>query len=433
LVEGAQKPEPTERLLENALHEFLAGKPVSQPRTAARGCVIHFEAAARWKDRDVSYAQDIVPILEKKCVSCHRPGQIGPWAMTSYRKVKSMASMIEEVLLARRMPPWDADRDVARHLNDCALEIAEAQTLLHWIEQGAPRGEGEDGLEKLKHEPVPDWPLGAPDIVLKLPRPEQIPATGVLDYRHIEVAANNPEEGWVGAMWVKPGNLKVVHHVIARVKNGGRKDHTGEREMYVGWAPGTTQGWLPKGTGKHLPKQALFDLEMHYTTCGTEETDQTEIGLYLLKEKPASRFESVPVVNAGFEIPPGAANYEVSAMYGFTRNATLYSVTPHMHLRGKWMKFELLLPNGKRRLLCSVPRYDFNWQRTYILSQPLQIPAGSWVLLTGGFDNSAKNPSNPNPKATVHWGEQSWDEMFLGWYNVAWEPESHATASRSTE
>lgn len=421
LVEGAQKPEPTERYLEAALDEFLAGKPVTRARTAARGCVIQFEGGIGSEATPVSFAREVAPILQAKCVHCHSPGNIGAGAMVSFKKVHSMASMIEEVLLDHRMPPWDADPLVGRFSNDPSLTLPEAQTLLRWIHQGAPRGEGNDPLETAAAKPTDDWPLGTPDIVLRLPSPEQVPATGIIPYRHIEVRAGNTNEGWVGSIWVRPGNRKVVHHVIARLKEGGFKDHLGMDEMYVGWAPGTTQGAFPKGSGKYLPKNARFDFEMHYTANGSAETDQTEIGLYLLPQKPATRFETVPVVNAQFEIKPGDPDSQTQAMYGFNQDATLYSVTPHMHLRGKWIKFDILYPNGRRETVCSVPRYDFNWQQTYILDKPRKIPAGSWVMLTGGFDNSTVNPANPDPKKTVHWGDQSFDEMFLGWYNVTWD------------
>jgi hypothetical protein len=351
--------------------------------------------------------------------------------MSGYKRVKGMASMIEEVLLTRRMPPWDADPHTGHFLNDSSLSIAEARTILRWVHQGALRGEGDDPLEKLETKSVPDWPLGKPDLVIRLPAPQQIPATGVLDYRHVEVAVGNDNEAWIAASVVRPGNRKIVHHVIARLIDGGEKNHLGEKEMFVGWAPGSTQGWYPKGAGKHLPKQARFDLELHYTPNGTPQTDQTEIGFYLLPEKPAVRFESVPVVNTGFELRPGDPDIPVNAMYGFTRDATLYSLTPHMHLRGKWMKFDVLYPDGHRETVCSVPRYDFAWQQTYVLEKPRKIPAGSWVMLTGAYDNSTRNPSNPDPKKTVYWGEQSWDEMFLGWYNVTWDSEPPKKVARN--
>src|SRR5438552_7039362 len=173
--------------------------------------------------------------------------------MISYQKVQSRASMIEEVLLARRMPPWDADPHIGKFANDASMPVAEAQTLLRWVHQGAARGEGDDPLEKMELPSPAAWPIGPPDLVLRLPKPESIPATGVLNYRHIEVLAGNSNSAWVAGIWIKPGNRNVLHHVIARLKDGGVQTHLGEKEMFAGWAPGTTQGWLPKGTGKFLP------------------------------------------------------------------------------------------------------------------------------------------------------------------------------------
>ena len=427
-VEGAQKPAATEKYLENALDEFLAGKPIANAKTPARGCVLAFDGGEGPDSAPVSYAKDVAPILQKNCVSCHSPGNIGSWSMSGHRKIKSMSAMIEEVILARRMPPWDADPAIGKFRNAPALKLTEAQTLLRWVHQGAPRGDGDDPLADLKVSVAADWPLGQPDIVLRLPTPQEIPATGVLKYRHIEVLAHNPTEAWVGAVWVRPGNSKVVHHVLARIK-GGPKDHTGGNAMFVGWAPGATLGAFPENSGKLLPPNAKFDLEMHYTTNGSPQTDQTEIGLYLLKEKPPLRYESVPVVNDTFEIRPGEAGAAAQAMYGFKKAATLHSVTPHMHLRGRSMKFETLYPDGRRETIAAIPRYDFNWQVTYQLLQPKKIPAGTWAVLSGTWDNSARNPSNPDPKKTIHWGDQSFDEMFLGWYNVTWENEGAAPAS----
>ncbi len=428
-VEGAQKPAPTERYLEMALDAFLEGRPVTVAKTAARGCAIALDGGEGPDSAPVSYAQHVAPILQKNCVSCHSPGNIGSWSMSGHKKVKSMSAMIEEVILTRRMPPWDADPAHGKFSNNTSLSLSEAQTLLRWVHQGAPRGEGDDPLAGVKIPPATDWPLGPPDIVLRLPKPENIPATGVLDYRHIEVLAGNATAGWVGAVTVRPGNRKVVHHLIARLKEGGQKDHTGGKEMFVGWAPGAYSGKYPQGSGKYLPANARFDLEMHYTTNGSPQTDQTEVGIYLLKEKPALRYESIPVINASFEIQPGEADAQVQAMYGFKQGATLHSVTPHMHLRGRTMKFETLSPDGKRAVIASIPRYDFNWQQTYMLAQPRPIAPGTWAVLTGSFDNSTRNPSNPDPKKTVRWGEQSFDEMFLGWYNVTWEMGASAPAA----
>jgi hypothetical protein len=428
MVEGAQKPKPTERYLEDALNQFLAGQPITRARSVARGCVIHFDGGEGPDDAPVSFAKQIAPLLEQKCVHCHSPGNIGSWSMSSHQKVKSMSSMIEEVLLTRRMPPWDADPTIGKFANDQSLSVPEAQTLLRWIHQGAPLGDGPDPLAAAVRPPAEEWPLGKPDLILRLPKPEEIPATGVLNYRHVEVRADNLTEAWVGGIWIKPSNNKVVHHVIARLKEGGRRDHLGQSEMFAGWAPGASRGMFPEGSGKFIPKNARFDLELHYTPNGTPQTDQTEVGLYLLREKPAKRYEGVPVVNATFEIPPGEDDSQVQAMYCFKRPATLYGVTPHMHLRGRWMKFDALYPDGRKETICSVPRYDFNWQLTYVLNQTKKIPAGTWVIITGGYDNSTRNPANPDPAKTVHWGDQSFDEMFLGWYNVTWD-ETRETAA----
>ena len=433
MVEGAQKPAATERYLEDALNAFLAGQPITTAKTVARGCAISFDGGDGPDAAPVSYAQHVAPILERNCVACHSPGNIGSWSMSGHRKVKSMSAMIEEVLLTRRMPPWDADPAIGKFANAPSLTVADAQTLLRWVHQGAPRGEGDDPLEQLhaKATPPAEWPLGPPDIILRLPTVQQIPATGVLDYRHIEVRAGNTTDAWVGAVWVKPGNLKVVHHVLARIKERGPKEPGGANAMFVGWAPGASRGYFPTGSGKLLPANARLDVELHYTTNGSPQTDQTEIGLYLLKEKPALVYESVPLSNKSFEITPGDPAAPAQAMYGFRKSATLHSVTPHMHLRGRTMKFEALYPDGRREVIASIPRYDFNWQVTYQLAKPKKIPAGTWAVLTGTWDNSARNPGNPDPAKTVHWGDQSFDEMFLGWYNVTWEQDNATTLART--
>ncbi|MCI0747439.1 MAG: redoxin family protein [Verrucomicrobia subdivision 3 bacterium] len=419
LTEGAKKPAPTERYLETALTEFLAGKEVTRPKTAVHGCAINFEKVSEREDGLVSYAKQVAPILRDKCVSCHSEGNIGPFAMSSYRKVKNKASMIEEVIVARRMPPWHADPHYGKFENDRSLTTLEVQTLLRWIQQGAPRGDGGDPLEQMVAAPS-DWTLGKPDYIVKLPKPEAIPATGVLDYRHILVKSPIPHDAWLGAVDVRPGNRKVVHHVIARMKyKSAGDDGSGRGAWLVGWAPGASAARYPAGTGKFIAKDTTLDLEMHYTTMGSPQTDETEIGLYLLPEKPALAFQDGGAWNNDFSIPPGESDARTFSMHPFTRDTLIYGLSPHMHLRGSWMKYEALYPTGKREVLLSVPRYDFNWQTTYRLAEPKHIPAGTWLLCTGGFDNSARNPANPDPAKRVKWGDQSWDEMFIGFFQAS--------------
>ncbi|MBU6398995.1 MAG: redoxin domain-containing protein [Verrucomicrobia bacterium] len=422
LAEGAQRPAASAQPLERALDQFLAGTPVEVPRTVAHGCLIHFESGQGDVTRPVSYTSDIAPLLERKCASCHSPGNIGPWSMTSYEKVKGRVEMIREVVLTRRMPPWDADPRYGRFSNDRSLTRAEKERLLRWVEQGAPRGEGSDPLLSLK-VPAPEWPLGTPDLVLTLPAVQEIPATGVLDYRHVKLRSPYTNDVWLGAVAIRPGNRKVVHHVILRAKfEGSDDDGSGRGEMLGGWAPGATARRAPAGTGMFLGRDAVFDVELHYTTMGAPQTDRTQIGLYLLPGRPERRLLGGAAWNTEFSIPPGEPDTEVFTIKSFRRPTWLYTLTPHMHLRGRWMKYEALYPDGSRETLLSVPRYDFNWQTTYEFAEPKSIPAGTWLLCTGGFDNSTRNPANPAPGKHVTWGEQSWDEMFIGFYTATEGP-----------
>jgi peroxiredoxin len=422
LTEGAKKPEPTARYLESALTEFLSDKTISQAKAPVHGCRIAFEKVSDNPEGKVSYTRQVAPILANKCLSCHSDGNIGPFAMSSYNKVKNKARMIEEVIVARRMPPWHADPHYGKFSNDRSLTIIETQTLLRWIQQGAPRDEGEDPLVKVV-PPAPDWPLGKPDYVVRLPKPEEIPATGVLDYRHIIVKSPVPKDAWLAAVDVRPGNRKVVHHVIARMQfKGSRDDGTGRGAFLVGWAPGATSAKFPEGTGKFIAGDTTLDLEMHYTTMGEPQTDQTEIGLYLLPTKPALALDDGGAWNTEFTIPPSERDSTTFATHGFKRDTLIYGLSPHMHLRGSWMKYEALYPNGSRETLLSVPRYDFNWQTTYRFATPKRVPAGTWLLCTGGFDNSPGNPSNPDPAKRVRWGDQSWDEMFVGFFQTSDDP-----------
>jgi len=330
--------------------------------------------------------------------------------------VKGMSAMMQEVILARRMPPWGADPHFGRFADDRSLSVAEAQTLLRWIEQGAPRGEGEDPLPA-SVKPAEEWPLGPPDYVVRLPRPEQIPATGLLDLRHHILYAPFTNDVWLGALDVKPGNRKVVHHVTLRTIYPGQTmaDPVG----IAGWNPGYTPRRFPEGTGKLLKKGVKFHIDLHYTTIGTPQTDQTEIGFYVLPAPPKVALESRAVWDMDFSVPPGEANLKTHALTSFDQDLLIYDLRPHMHWRGSWFKFELLYPNGKRETLLSVPRYYFDWQITYMLAEPKRVPAGAWMICSGGFDNSSRNPSNPDPTKRLRWGEQSWDEMFIGHFTTA--------------
>ena len=423
LSEGAAKPEATEKFLENALRQHLEGKPILQARTSAKGCLIAFEKVSSAPDGEVSYAKQVAPILQEKCVTCHSPGNIGPFAYSSYETARKKSRMMEEVLLAQRMPPWHADPAYGRFQHVRSLDILETQTLLSWVKQGAPRGEGADPLAASVPGTPPAWPLGQPDFVARFPKTEEIPATGVLEYRHIKVTAPNTEDEWLGGITIRPGARQVVHHVVLRARiRGVSDDGSGRGTLMAVWVPGTVPVRFPENTGRFLSKGAQLDIEMHYTPDGAARTDVTEIGFYRLAEKPPLSLTTMAAINMDLNIPPGEPDTQTHALVAIKNDCTLYSLSPHQHKRGSWMKFEALKPDGTRQVLLSVPRYDFNWQTEYYLTEPKHLEAGTWILCTGGFDNSKLNPSNPDPAKRVKWGEQSFEEMFVGFMNVAETP-----------
>jgi peroxiredoxin len=429
LVEGAQKPKPDEKYVENALDELLAGKSISRPKTVGRGCLISFDAEASAGGAPVSYSKEIAPLLQNKCVGCHSPGNIGPFALSSYQKVKGHADMIREVLAARRMPPWDADPRFGRFKNDRSLSLEQKKLLLRWLDQGMPCDKGPDPLAQAA-APAPEWPMGQPDYVIKLPSPQQIPATGVLDYRYVDVPSPVTNDVWLAAAVFRPDNRRVVHHLIVRAKYSETPKLAKDDVFLTGWAPGIDYQAYPEGTGKFLGKGATLNFELHYTVDGKPETDQSELGLYVLKSSPKMALQTHAAYNPDVLVPahePQAPSY---AVCGFKHDSWLFDLAPHMHLRGSWFKYEALYPDGARETLLSVPRYDFNWQTIYRLAEPKKIPAGTWIFCTGGFDNSARNPSNPNPDKRVTWGDQSFDEMFIGFMDVAKIPPAAVAAAK---
>ncbi len=431
---GTQKAKPPKTFLADALENFLAGKKVSPDNTPVKGCAISFVSITPNEAKTISYAKEIVPLLRQHCVVCHSPGNIGPFAMSSYEKVKGWSSMIREVLLEQRMPPWHADPHYGAFANDRSLGSQAAQTLIAWINQGAPRGKGEDTLAQAP-TPVEDWPLGKPDYVVSMPREIHIPATGVFPYVYLEVDSPVPEDTWLRAAVVKAGNRKVLHHCLVFLKypqDAARPQPDykgGVGGFFTAFLPGTASVSFPAGTGKFLPKGAKFFFQLHYSATGKAEKDRSEIGLYLCKTKPPMELQTRAAARKPLNIPPGDPDYEVQGQFTFQRDSWLYEMSPHMHLRGSRVRYEALYPDGKREVLLSVPNYDFNWQTLYRLAEPKRVPAGTKVICTGAFDNSPQNPANPDSTKFVHFGEQTFDEMFICYLNYAELPSGDPPAS----
>ena len=414
-----QKPAATEHYLRDAVEDLLAGRPVALASTEPVGCLINFPERSA-EHAAISYADTIAPMLVDNCVSCHRPGGIGPWAMTSYDMVRGFAPMIREVVRTRRMPPWHADPAFGHFSNDRSLSPEETRTLVHWIEAGAPRGDGADPL--LAHTDVqPEWgPLGEPDLVIDIPATE-VPATGVVDYQYKYVTNPLDRDVWVRASQIIPGDRAALHHVITRfgmVETEGPRQGRIRRDGPSGGLAGYVPGWvardLPEGTGTWLPAGATIEFQMHYTTYGKATTDQSRIGIYFHDQPPAHQIETMILANPRIRIPAHAADHREQAVRTFDSDVVVYSLLPHAHYRGKASEFRAVYPDGSEEVLLSVPNYDFNWQTTYELAAPKRLPAGTKMVHTTWWDNSARNPANPDPTREVPWGQQSWDEMLFG-------------------
>ncbi len=383
------------------------------------------------------YATEVAPIVLARCVSCHSPGNIAPHVYAKFSDVSAKAASIRQSMLVKRMAPWHADSRYGVWSNGAALTPSESSTLHAWARAGAPRGNST--IDPLAATPAPaggDWPLGRPDMILRLPK-KSLPATGTLPYDYPEVTIPTSEDKWLRAVFVKPGNRRVVHHAL--VLEGSQVDQVlailggalpGLTGFFAGYVPGLDQTWFPEGSGKLLRKDAKVTVQMHYTTTGQPETDETELGLYFATAAPERQLLTKSANNVAITIPAGAKDYEREATFvaSATKDVMLYELNTHMHYRGKRFKYDALYPDGSSETLLNIPQYDFNWQSQYRFAQPKRLPAGTIIQVRGAFDNSAQNPANPNSRATVRFGEQTSDEMFIGYINYAELPDRITTA-----
>ena len=405
--------------LDRALGEIAAGKAVSEASSASTGCNLNFAAREQHASNPVSYSQDIAPLLEEKCASCHRDGGIGPFAMNSHQMVQGWSPMIREVVLTKRMPPGQTDPHIGNALaDDRNLTSDQLQKLVHWIDAGAVKDTDADPLAAIEW-PTTKWALGEPDVVIKIP-PREIPATGVLDALvWTDPGYEFDRDRWLKGASVIPGDRSVVHHVAVRVIPPGAGEPTPEMSNIVlpAYGPGINDRFLGEGAGLFIPKGWRVFINMHYTTNGRATVDASEYGLYFHEDgfKPAAEIIIGGVrVRGGFEIPPQDSDYEiVRTSRPVPKDAYVVSFLPHMHYRGKRVKWTAQYPDGAEEVLFSVPNFDFNWQLYYDLAEPKFIPAGTTFLIEGAWDNSPMNPNNPDPNTVVTWGNMdSADEMF---------------------
>jgi hypothetical protein len=416
-----QKPEARHEYLKEALDSLLAGKPIKTEVTSAPGCVITYPKTAT-----ASYSDTIAPMLKASCVQCHTRGGIGPFAMSSYEKVRGWSDMIREVLVTRRMPPWHADPHVGKFSNDFSLSPENTRTLVHWLDAGAPRGAGDDPLASDQPE-LAEWKLGTPDFVVNIPE-QSVAAEGVFDYRYVAVDAPNKEDVWLRATEILPGNRSVLHHIIASTIMPG-EDRSKSGKALTGYAPGMGPDLLPKGTGRLLTAGSKIIFQLHYTASGKAETDRSRLGLYLSKEPPERELRSNVLIDSKFTIPPGAREFVSKKSRRLDRDALLYTMNPHMHLRGKWMRYTAHYPDGTEELLLNVPNYRFDWQTNYELKEPKRLPKGTELIVEAAWDNSPLNLNNPDPTKAVGWGDQTFNEMFYASFRYTY-PDSTLPVAR---
>ena len=422
---NAPAPKPQPQHLKESLAKLVAGETagletitVDMPNAE---CGYEFPAAQMHAKAAPDYAKDVAPIIAENCAHCHVEGGIGPFAMDSYEIVRGWAPMMREVIMTKRMPPAQVDPYYNHFTNASYLSVEDTQTLVHWFEAGAPRGKSkEDPLKDLPRI-AEGWQLGEPDAIVDVPE-FMVPATGVIDYLNPTIDLDFAEDKYIKAVQFIPGDTRAMHHLLSNVVSPGNSEAMDEenvRDFLEGYAPGKTAATtFPEGTAVFLPKGYDLRLSVHYTPFGKEILDRTKIGLYFAEEQPKYKFltKSIGFGGANLEIKPNDHHHAMNMSYVWDEDVMLYAMRPHMHYRGKSFRFTAIFPDGERKVLLNVPNYNFAWQPTYRLAEPIYLPAGTRVVNDAVFDNSEFNLGVPDPSAVVKGGPQSWDEMFIGYY-----------------
>jgi len=423
---GYQRPEARVHDLANAIEALLAGRKVPQPRTEAAGCLIGRVPKKQVEDAEVTFTGQIAGVLERNCVECHRAGEIGPFALTDYDEIVGWAETLVEVVDAGIMPPWFSADEPGKFLSERRMSQEDADLLRRWVEAGSPLGE-EDQLRQLE-PPARDVADFHPDLVYPMAHePFEVPAEGVVDYQYYAIDPGWTEDMWVSRVDAIPGDRSVVHHILVFMQRPG-VDYEAiyPGELIGGYVPGRETTAQAEGMGFRIPAGSKIIFQMHYTPSGKPATDLSHVAFTLCDEDETEYEVSARrAINVMFQIPPETSDYQATASYYFKRDAVLMRMTPHMHVRGKSFRYEALYPNGTSEVLLDVPRWDFNWQMEYILAEPKQMPAGTEIRCTATFDNSESNRGNPDPSQWVTFGEQTWDEMLIGFF-VAAEPRGEA-------
>lgn len=435
---GVNRGKPSRHDLAEAVREVVAGQAVSVPVTECVGCVIDRPARPAAAPR-VTYSRDIAPILAGHCRECHRPGEVAPFPLLTFADAKRRAATIAEVVADGTMPPWHAAPEFGRFRNDRRLSAAQKELIAEWVRLGCP--EGEPAPPSAPLPPAGGWAIGTPDAVYRIPAEFRVPAEGVIEYQHFIVDPGFTTDVWVRAAEVRPGNRRVVHHCSVFLRPPGVTEpeeffQTGRLGSLnlVAFTPGSGPVRLPDGMAKFVPAGWHLHFIVHYTPVGTPQTDRTELGVrFAAAAEVRTEVATKLLVDPDLVIPPHAAAHRVERTWTADRDVLLLAMLPHMHVRGRSFRYAAEYPDGTAEVLLDVPRYDFNWQHRYELAEPKRLPTGTVVRCTAVYDNSRGNPFNPDPDATVRFGQQTWDEMFNGYIDVAPADEDLAAERAATE
>jgi hypothetical protein len=392
-----------------------------------------------------TFHKDVEPILQQHCQECHRPGEIGPMALLTYEQARPWAKAIKSAVLKNQMPPWPADPHYGKFSNDRSLTKQQIDTLAAWADAGAPEGSKADVPKPRTW--VEGWNIGKPDVIVEMPKAIDIPAAGEVEYQYIVVPTGFTEDKWVQSVEIRPSDRTVVHHAVIFIRPPGdrwlstaqpgvpfvptvstpsqRFSNTqgGFNDVLTIYTPGMVPDEWKPGEAKQIKAGSDIVFQMHYTASGKPGSDKTRIGLVFAKEPPTRRIITIGALNNAFKIPAGDGNFKAEATVPVANPMTVVSLFPHLHLRGKAFQYDVIYPTGETETILKVDDWSLNWQLSYKLAKPLVLQPGMKVKATAWWDNSANNPANPDPTKEVHWGEQSWEEMMIGFMDVAVDPE----------
>jgi mono/diheme cytochrome c family protein len=468
-----RNPKVTDHDLLNAIEDLVAGKPVRTPVTMAVGCPIGGRDVVVKSPTKITYHKDVAPILQKNCQGCHRPGEVGPFSLTSYKQAVTWAEDIKSYTANRKMPPWKPSAAAYAFHNDRRMADTEIQTIAAWVDGGVPEGDPKDAPRSAIY---PDgWVLGKPDLILTVSEDFRLGASGSDTFRCYVLPTNLSEDKYIVGFEVRPGNPRIVHHTLnfwdlsgkarelentacfrASVIDPLTSDDRGPGYSaamgvgflpgrsprpdvppignFGGWAPGQVPRFLPQGTGYLLPKGADVIIQTHYHRNGKPESDRTQVGLYFAKKPVAHPYQTLTIAPRNpllMMVPAGKEDHKIDGTTYLQSDCTMYSVMPHMHLIGKSVKVTMTPPGGEKTTLVEIKEWDYNWQETYWLKEPLNLKAGTQLEIEAMFDNSAKNPNNPsNPPKLVMFGEQTTNEMLFGFCGVTTENNRRVQTSK---